>query len=143
MLYKALSLLACIVLLAGCVNREAADAKLARGCASGIKAFIADPEKEVALSGPENVKVGPSSLGDGYREVHLTYIVDDGWYKEEKNYSCTFQESFGIFGMSHNVVVHLADLGDNRYIGNKDGVIHGEMEEHVKLTKAVSQGLLQ
>ena len=130
-------------MLSGCViDRQTADAKLARGCAAGIKAFIENPEEGISATGPENVKVMDSSIGMGYREVRLDFTTSDGWHEETKEYRCTFQETFGPFNLHHDAIIWLADIGD-RHIGNKDGSIVGDMTEHAKLSTAVEQGFLQ
>ncbi len=133
-------LLACLLLLAGCIDRETADRTLVRGCASGVKAFINDPERELEIIGPENIETGPSDLGKEYREVSLLFILDDGWFKEEKPAKCTFIESFGAIGMSHKAEMHLVEIGDF-LIGKKDGVIHGDMKQHVDMTNAIKDGM--
>lgn len=132
-----------LVLLTGCISRQEADRKLVNGCVAGVREFIVEPDMEITITGPDEVNVGPSELGEGFREVSMTLTVDDGWYQEEKHYGCVFRESFGAFNMSHDVVIQLVDLGDGRYIGSKDGLIRGDIEDHVRLTNAVSRGLLE
>jgi hypothetical protein len=125
------------------IDRQTADAKLVRGCVSGIKAFIENPEEDgTSVTGPENVRVVNSYLGRGFREVRIDFTTSDGWYEETREYRCTFQETFGPFNLYHEAVIWLADIGD-RYIGNKDGAIVGEMTEHVKLNRAVNEGFLK
>ncbi|MCB1532900.1 MAG: hypothetical protein KDJ35_08530 [Alphaproteobacteria bacterium] len=123
--------------LSGCISREQADEKLAKGCAAAAEAFIEEGYKI------ENIKQQkfstPADLGEGFREVTLFVVEGDGWYSTDKEYRCVFTESMGPFGSSHNAVIYRLKL-DNLTLGQEGGKLYGTIEDHNKLGHAVSNG---
>ena len=131
-------LLLSLILLSGCVDRAAADAKLARGCAAGAEIFI-DDGFEIKEIVSKKFQDAPG-LGKGYREVTLNVIESDGWYDGEESYKCIFAETVNPFG-SHQATIYQLRLSDDEVYGSDGDKILGTFDDHLKLTETVEQGM--
>jgi len=127
---------AALILLSGCVDRAAADEKMAKGCAAGAEIFL-DDGFEIKDITNKTFQDAPS-LGKGYREVTLNVIESDGWYDGEKTYQCIFVESTNLFG-SHTATIHQLRLSDEEIYGKQGDKILGTFKDHLKLTETVEQ----
>ena len=128
---------ACALLLAGCVSREQADAKLGKGCAAGISALLPEGRKIERIV---DTKFSASPLGDDMRLVQLKAIENDGFLEIETNFECTFEEGFGPFGLSYNGVIHQMRIGET-IIGRSGDEILGSATDFIKLTDAVTDAM--
>jgi len=136
---KALPLfLASLIMLSGCVDRGAADAKMARGCAAGAEIFLDEGFKIKEITN-KKFQDAPG-LGRGYREVTLSVIESDGWYDGEETYQCIFVESTNLFG-SHSATIYQLRLSDDEVYGKEGTKIIGTFKDHLKLTETVEQGM--
>lgn len=126
-----------LALLSGCVNRDKADATLAKGCAAGAGIYLPDGTEIKEL---KSHRAKPDLTGAGDRMVEITVHEGDGWYDADKTYSCIFNESFGFLNTTHSAeIVQL----------NKDGQIYGKIDgadmdaynEWVQLGNAVSNAM--
>ncbi|MCB9978470.1 MAG: hypothetical protein H6862_02535 [Rhodospirillales bacterium] len=122
--------------LAACVSRDQADARLARGCTAAAELFL--PEG-ITLKTIKKRTFGPSDQDPSLRNVTLTAVETDGWSDEEKEYRCTFAESFGFSG-SYTAAIEQLRIGDNIY-GKEKGKILGSFDDHLKLTEAVQKAI--
>lgn len=127
-----------LIILSGCVDRAAADAKLARGCAAGAEIFI-DEGFEIKQITNSKFKDSPG-LGKGYREVTIDVMVTDSWYEGEETYQCIFVESIGIMGQ-HSATIYQLRLSDDEVYGKEGDKIIGSFQDHLKLTEVVEQGM--
>lgn len=134
LLLYTLSLLA----LSGCVTREQADAKLARGCLAGAELFLDEGFKIGEIR--ETTYRDSPGLGKGYREVTIKALETDGWYEAEKAYQCIFMESFAIAGLSHTATLYQLRVNGQVY-GKEGDQLLGSFGDHLKLTETVEQGM--
>ena len=133
-----LLLLAVSVSLTGCVSREQADARLARGCLAGAEIFIEDGFK-IGEIRDKTYRDAPG-LGKGYREVTVKVLETDGWYENESDYQCIFAEEFSIGHLSHKASLYQLRIGEKVY-GKEGDKILGSFQDHLKLTEAVDQAM--
>lgn len=122
--------------LTGCVSREDADKRLERGCAAGAELFVQEGNKIKEIK-DRQFRDDPK-LGKGYREVRLVVIDSDGWYDAEKEVKCVFVENYSPLG--HSATIYQLKM-DEKTWGKEDNKILGTMEEHLKLTETVEQGM--
>lgn len=127
-----------LLVLTGCVSREEADARLARGCAAGAELFL-DEGYSIKTVKDKIFRDDPA-LGKGFREVRLFVVESDGWYDTDKEYKCVFAESMGMFGMGHNASIYQLKKDGNTY-GKEGDKILGTFQEHLKLTEAVDRAM--
>ena len=132
-------LLLSLIILSGCVDRAAADAKLARGCAAGAVIFIEEGFKIKEIT-EKKFRDSPG-LGKGYREVTLSAIESDGWYDAEVSYQCIFVETVGLFNTTHKATIYQLRLGDDEIYGKEGDKLLGTFDDHLKLTEVVEQGM--
>ncbi len=133
-----LLLLAATIALTGCVDRKAADERLANGCASGVEIYLAETYKIKEI---KNKKFSDSSEeGAGYRDVTLNYVESDGWADVDKEAKCIFAEEFGMFGLSYGANIYQIKVNDQVY-GKKGNELLGTYEDMMKLTKAVDNAM--
>ena len=131
---------AALLLLTGCVDRAAADAKLAKGCEAGIAAML-----------PEGVKIGKilgteytdSVEGRGFRHVKLQAIETDGWAETEKDYVCIFEESFGFLNTHHTAAIYQLRVSEDQVYGKSGREILGDAQDFIKLTDAIREAMYQ
>lgn len=128
--------LASVLVLTGCVSREEADKRLERGCAAGAELFFEEGHKIKEVK--DRIFRDDPNLGKGYREVRLTVVDSDGWYDADKEIKCIFVENFNP--MQHSATIYQMKM-DDRTWGKEDNQILGTMEEHLKLTETVEQGM--
>jgi len=122
----------------GCVEREAADAKLVKGCEAAILAFSDEGDKVGAIN--KQTITDHAKQGPGHREVKLDVTITDGFHGRDESHSCIFYEQFGMFKSTHNASIYQLNYF-GKIIG-KDGFdIHGSVEEMQKLTDAVDKAL--
>ncbi len=135
--FRLIVTLLCVLALTGCVSREQADARLARGCAAAIELFLPEGTEIKEI---KNRIFGESDLGKGFRYVTLVLVESDGWYEPEKEYRCIFEEQMGIGNISHAAMIHQVRMDDRVY--GKDGdKILGSFNDHLKLTETVDRAL--
>lgn len=127
-----------VLALTGCVTREQADEKLARGCAAGVEAFLEDGFKIKTVK--DKVFRDDPDLGKDYREVRLFAVESDGWADVDKEYKCVFSESMGMFGMGHTAAIYQLQVNDQTY-GKEGDKILGSFEDHLKLTETVDKAM--
>jgi hypothetical protein len=131
-------LLSSSLLLTGCISREQADHRLQNGCAAGAELFMEEGHKIKEVK--DHIFRDNPDLGPGYREVRLTVVDSDGWYDADKEIKCIFAENYGMFGSSHTATIYQLKMDDKTW-GKEGNEILGTMEEHLKLTETVEQGL--
>lgn len=127
----------CALALTGCVNREQADAALAKGCAAGVRALL--PEG-YALGEIRNRHFSPSPEAIGARHVRLTAIEMDGYLEDEVTYDCIFEENFGFMNSGHVASIYQIRIHD-RVIGKSGNQIQGDFNEFLQLTDAIRKAM--
>lgn len=130
--------LSALALLTGCVSRQQADERLARGCAAGVEAFLADTYKIKEIK--DKIFSKSEEEGNGFRDVTLKYVESDGWADVDKEARCTFAEEFGLFGMTHTANIYQVSVNGQVY-GKKGGEIIGGYDEILKLTEKVDRAM--
>ncbi|MGQ0527177.1 MAG: hypothetical protein ACT4OY_03990 [Alphaproteobacteria bacterium] len=128
--------LLCGIFLAGCISREDADAKLARGCAAGAQILMTDGFTIKETKG-QTFRESPE-FGKGYREVNLSILESDEWTNNDKDIICVFSEEFGFFGMAYTAAIYQIQK-DGQIYGRSGDQILGTMEDHLKLMEAVER----
>lgn len=128
-----------ILTLSGCVTREQADAKLAKGCAAGAEALLPEGGK---VNNIIESTFGPSPEGPGMRHVKIKTATMDGWLEEEKTYECIFEESFGIFKSNHTASIYQVRTGEQIY-GKAGNEIKGSTEDFIRLTDAIRKAMYE
>ena len=134
-----LILILCAMTLGGCVSREQADEKLAKGCAAGIAALL--PEGET-LGNITDKKFTISPDGPNMRHVDLTIKRQDGWLEEDTAYGCTFEESFGFMNQNYTASLYQLRMGDQVY-GKAGNEILGDAQVFIKLTDAIRAAMYE
>lgn len=134
---RILTIAALVLPLGACVNRDQADARLARGCAAAVELFLPEGIKIKEIKGRT---FGASEQGPDFRQVTLSAVESDGWADVDKEYRCVFQEQFGFLGNGHTAAIEQVRANDNVY-GKENGQILGTFEEHLKLTEIVEKAL--
>lgn len=127
----------CLFIMTGCVSREQADAKLTRACEAGIKATLPEHQtfEEILDS-----QARDSSIGSNMRQIKIKGKLEDGWLGIEENFTCIFEESFGLLGNSHTAAIYQLRL-PGKAIGQAGSDITGSAQEFIRLTDAVSEAL--
>lgn len=133
----ALPLLLAAFALSGCVDREQADAKLARACAAGVGALLPEGSR---IDSVKSHRGEASPEGGGMRHIVINAVYIDGWIEQENEYDCTFEENFGLFGTGYEAAIYQVRTGD-KIIGKAGGDILGEAQDFIKLTDAVREAL--
>jgi len=129
--------LSCVLALTGCVNREQADAKLAKACAAGVDVLLPEGQKVGEIKGST---FGASPVGPGYRNVDIHAVTMDGWLETETDYTCIFEESFSFLNTGYTASIYQVRTGE-RVIGKSGNEILGDAEDFIKLTDAVRDAL--
>ncbi len=135
---KALLLFLCTATLTGCITREQADARIARGCAAGVEIFLDEGFKIKEIK--NKIFKDDAKLGAGYRHVTLKAIESDGWLDVDKDYQCIFVESFGFLNATHDTTIYQIQVNGQTY-GQKDGKVLGDFKDHLKLTETVERAM--
>jgi hypothetical protein len=132
-----IALVSTLALTACGPSRSAEDAKLSKACQAALAAMY-DPEDTIEVK--ETKYVDEKSAEDTkLRTVHFhAYYTHQHGAIEEKDYSCAFEESPGLFGFSPRF--YRMDRGDIKY-GNFDGTINGGLDDMLKITTAVNKVL--
>lgn len=127
----------CALLLSGCVSREQADAKLAKGCVAGVNAMLPEGRK---IERTVSTDFSPSPEGQGMRHVKLKAIENDGFLEVESDFECVFEESFGIFNMGYTASIYQVRTGE-RVVGKSGDEILGDANDFLKLTDAIRDAM--
>lgn len=126
------------LVLSGCVTREQADERIAKGCAAGVELFLAEGFKIKEIK--EKLYNDSAEFGKGYRKVILKAVESDGWLDVDKQYECVFAEDFGLLNTGHRATIYQLKVNDQVY-GNENGQIKGDFKDHLKLTETVEQAM--
>ena len=132
----AMTMMVSLLALTSCMSREQADMRLQNGCAAGAEAFMEEGHKIKEVK--DHIFRDSPDLGSGYREVRLTVVDSDGWYDADKEIRCIFAENFNFMG--HTATIYQLKM-DEKTWGMEGKEILGSMEEHLKLTEIVEQGM--
>jgi hypothetical protein len=135
---RILAALFLIVPLTACVNRDQADAKLTRGCAAAVEAFLADGFKIKSIK--QSTYGYSETFGKNYRTVKMDYVETDDWADVDKTASCIFAEEFTFMNMGHKANIYQVKF-DDKIFGKDGDEIHGTYEENLKLTEKVDNAL--
>jgi len=128
---------ACALLLSGCVSREQADAKLAKGCAAGVNALLPEGRK---IERTIDTQFSPSPEGSDMRHVKLKAIENDGWLEVESEFECVFEESFGFLNTNYTASIYQVRTGE-RVVGKSGNEILGDADDFMKLTDAIREAM--
>jgi hypothetical protein len=126
-----------LLVLSGCVSREQADEKLAKGCAAGVQSLLPDGVKIDHIAGKEASK---SPEGPDMRYIKIKTVTIDGVLPEDKDYECIFEEEFGFMNASYTASIYQVRTGDATY-GKSGNEIMGNADDFLKLTDAVRQAM--
>jgi hypothetical protein len=137
--YRSAVLLLCALSLAGCVNRQQADVKLAKGCAAAAGALLPDGQ---TLGEVIEKKSTSSPEGANYRHMTIKVKQMDGWLEGDGTYECTFEEDFGFLNSQYTGSIYQLKVGDKIY-GQAGKEIMGTAEEMVKITDAVRKAMYE
>lgn len=129
--------LCCLLALTGCINREQADAKLARACEAAVNVFLDETQR---IDKVNNATFSASPIGPDFRHVTIHTIMVDGWLETENDYICVFQEGFGFLNSGYTASVHQVHVGSDVY-GKAGNEILGDAQDHIKLNEAVRKAL--
>ncbi|MGB4108078.1 MAG: hypothetical protein WBK55_09850 [Alphaproteobacteria bacterium] len=128
--------LASVLVLTGCISREQADKRMENGCAAGAEAFMEEGHKIKQVK--DRIFRDSPELGKGYREIRLVIVDSDGWYDADKEIRCIFAENFNFVG--HTATIYQLKMDDKTW-GKEGNEILGSMDDHLKLTEIVEQGM--
>lgn len=128
-----------ILSLAGCVSQEQADEKMSKGCQAAVGAMI-EPK---TLTTIKSTRFADEVNMDGeYRRVSITAVEKDGWMELDKEYSCLFQQQWGMMKSSHIAMLEQVAY-DSQILGKKDGKVIGSMDDYMKLTRSADTAMGQ
>lgn len=127
------SLLCLPLILSGCISREQADEKMAKGCVAGIS-YLVQPRQVLEVKDLEFSK--ETADGVGFRKTSITVLEKDGWAELDKQYSCVFQEDWSFMKMAHKAMLTRINI-DGQIYGRKDGEITGSFDDFLNLTNVV------
>lgn len=128
---------ACTIMLSGCVSREQADAKLAKGCEAGVNALLSEGRTITKIA---DTKFSPSPEGPNMRHVTLKAIENDGFLEVENNFECIFEEQFGPLNMNYTASIYQVRTGE-RVVGKSGNEILGDANDFLKLTDAIREAM--
>lgn len=128
---------ACAMILSGCVSREQADAKLAKGCEAGVNVILPEGRKIARIAKSEFT---PATEGHGMRHVKLTAIETDSFLESENIFECVFEEGFGFLNSSHTAAIYQVRAGDTM-IGKSGNEIVGDAQVFMKLNDAMRDAM--
>lgn len=128
-----------VLSISACVTEEQVDAKLSEGCAAAIKVLVEPRE----ILETKSVNYSDEILVEGiHRRVTMRLLEQDGWAEMEKEYSCLFNEQWGIMKSSHMGTLVQVKL-DDQIIGKENGQIKGDVQDFVRLTEVVNSAMGQ
>ena len=133
-----LAILACVLVLTGCVQRGQADERLARGCAAAAEMFLDDGFRIKEITN-KTFRDDPD-LGKGYRQVTLSAVETDRWLDVDKEYRCIFVEEFGFLNSTHTATIYQVKVNGETY-GREGDQILGSFEDQLRLTETVEQAM--
>lgn len=133
-----LAILACVLVLTGCVQRGQADERLARGCAAAAEMFLDDGFRIKEITN-KTFRDDPD-LGKGYRQVTLSAVETDSWLDVDKEYRCIFVEEFGFLNSTHTATIYQVKVNGETY-GREGDQILGSFEDQLRLTETVEQAM--
>lgn len=133
------ALLMTALLLTGCVNREQADAKLAKACKAAANVFLPDGQKVNKI---ESTSATPSPEGQDFRHVTIHTVTVDGWLEEKSDYDCVFEEGFGFLHSNYTASIEKVTVNGDTY-GRSGDEILGDAQDMIKLTNAVRDALYE
>ncbi len=138
---KLLTILPLMTLLAltGCVNREQADAKLARACAAAVNTILYEGQR---IDEVRDSTSTPSPEGPDFRHITIHTIMGDGWLETENDYECIFQEGFGFLNSNYTASIYQVRTPE-RTIGKAGDEIMGSAQDFIDLTNAVREALYE
>ena len=122
-----------ILALAGCVDREQANATLASSCQKGVSFLLGEYSTIKSVKNATFSKVADKNDGD--TRVTLDVIVDENHLDIDKSYSCNFFEKTGFLSGSFSANISQIDMSAGDIYGRKDGQIHGGMNKWLDITK--------
>lgn len=129
------------LLLTGCITQDQADVKMAKGCAAGVDALLAESGKMIGEIKTKNYS-NEQAEGGLHRRITLEGIEKDGWLELDKTYSCLFMQEWGLFKSSQRAMLVQIKIDDEVY-GKKDGTILGSFDDFLKLTKVIDSAMGQ
>ncbi|MGH1404801.1 MAG: hypothetical protein ACRBDL_11210 [Alphaproteobacteria bacterium] len=130
--------LSCVILLCSCVTRDQADKRLEAGCRAAAEMFI---DSDFFVKKIKRVTSKPSAeFGAGYRDITIFAVESDNWLDLDKEYKCTFAEEFGLLNATYQASLYQVHVNDKTY-GKKGDQILGDIEDHLKLVKAVQDAM--
>lgn len=137
---KHLLLILPLLMLTACVDQETADAKMVKGCEAGISALLEGD----TLAGVKGHKAETKDFqGEGnHRFVTIDVIEKDGWMEFDKSYTCVFLEEWGAMRSSHKALLIQLKVNDRIY-GKDNGVITGDWDDFLGLTRVVDKAMGQ
>ncbi len=125
--------------LSGCVTQDQADVKMVKGCAAGVNSLITPREiQEIKVQRYANEQ----AEGGLHRRITLEAIEKDGWVELDKEYSCLFMQNWGMLRSSHEALLVQVKF-DDEIVGKKDGVLTGDFDDFLALTRVVDGAMGQ
>lgn len=127
--------------LTACVDQNTADIKMAKGCRAGVDALLKKDGREISEVKAERY-ADEQTEGGLHRRITIEAIEKDGWLELDKKYTCLFAQEWGLFKSSHHALLVQIEIDDQLY-GKKDGVILGELQDFLDLTRTVGTAMGQ
>lgn len=129
-----------VLSLNACVSREQADAKLAEGCKAGISVLLPEDQE---INEIVRTEFTPATEGPNHRHVTIITTLENDWLEEEYEYTCVFEESFGLFNANHTGAIVKLDTNDGRVFGKAGAKILGDAQDWIKITNAVRTAMYE
>lgn len=121
----------------GVPDRKSLDEKEANACVGAIRALSNSTDEIIVLG--KTFKTEKSFDGFDLRTVSLqTHFIRDKGMIMEKSYTCSYEETFGIFGA--DIRFYRLEMDGVMY-GNIDGEIKGGFEELLRIQSATDDAM--
>lgn len=125
--------------LTGCVSRENADARLAKGCEAAAATLLKEGYSFKNIN--KSTFKTSTEFGAGFREVTLNSTESDGWANLEREYKCIFAEEMTAMGLGYTADFYQIAY-DGEVFGKSGTELLGDADTLTKLTAAAQSAIL-
>lgn len=125
--------------LTGCVNRESADALLAKGCEAAASSIMKEGYSVKSIN-KSSFKTS-TEFGAGFREVILNTTESDGWANVDREYKCIFAEDMAIMGLGYSADFYQIAY-DGEVLGKSGSELIGDAATLDKVSAAAQAAIL-
>ena len=109
------------IVLSGCASRKEIDDKLAKGCEAGAKYVMDLTDNDMEIVKVLSTTGAKDSSDKSKRKITIRTLASLGGYaEEERDYHCTFSETYNFGFMGHAAEIATVEVDEEVY-GRVDG----------------------